>query len=299
MKKEKIIITGGAGFVGSHLSRKLMELGYEVHIIDNLVSGKKSNVPNGAFFHKADISDFKRIKAFFHNTKYVFHLAALPSVEFSIQNPLISNETNHTGTLNVFKASSDSGVKKLIFASSCSVYGDQSVKKLTEKLTPNPKSPYALQKRIGEEYAKLWNFLYGLDILCLRFFNIYGPGQRNEGPYAFVIAKFLKLKKENRDFQITGNGKQTRDFVHIDDVVDACLKAMQTKTVPADYINIGGGKGVSVNEIAKMIGGKIKYIPARLEPKDAEADNSKALKILGWKPKIELKKGISDLVVNN
>lgn len=298
MKRDKVVITGGAGFVGSHLSEKLLSLGYDVHIIDNLIAGKKSNIPFGAQFYKLDICNYEKIKTIFRKAKYVFHLAALPSVEFSIHNPLVANDTNVTGTLNVFKASSDASVKKVIFASSCSVYGDQKNIKLNEKLIPNPISPYALQKRIGEQYASLFYKLYALNVLCLRFFNIYGPRQKDSGPYAFVIAKFLKAKSEGKSLNITGTGKQTRDFVFIDDVVDACVKGMTSVTAPGDIINIGGGKGTSINRIAKVIGGHVNRIPARIEPKDAKSDNGKAFTILGWKPKTSLINGIKKLQIN-
>ncbi len=294
-KKEKIVITGGAGFVGSHLSKKLIEEGYEVFIIDNLSAGKKSNIPKEAHFYKMDICHYEKIKPLFKGATYVFHLAAIPSVEFSIHNPLVSHNTNVNGTLNVFDIALKAGVSKVIFASSSSLYGNQKTKKLDEKMIPNPQSPYALQKNIGENYAKLYASLYGLNTLSLRFFNIYGPGQNHEGAYAFVIAKFLKLKAENKDLEITGDGLQSRDFVYIDDVVAACIQAMKTKTTPGDFINIGGGKGLTINTIAQMIGGTIKHITARIEPKDTESNNTKALKVLNWKPHVSLKDGLKRL----
>lgn len=295
IKKEKVVITGGAGFVGSHLSKKLISLGYDVFVIDNLSAGKKINVPKEAHFYDLDISNYEGIKPIFDGATYVFHLAAIPSVEFSIHNPLASHNTNINGTLNVFDIAYKARVAKVIFASSSSIYGTQKTKKLDEKMLPNPLSPYALQKNVGEQYAKLYASLYSLNTLSLRFFNIYGPGQNHEGAYAFVIAKFLKLKAENKDLEITGNGRQSRDFVYIDDVVEACMQAITTKTTPGDSINIGGGKGITINTIARMIGGNITYIPARIEPKDTESNNAKALKILHWKPQVSLKDGLKKL----
>lgn len=293
--KQKIVITGGAGFVGSHLSRALIEKGFTVHIIDNLISGNKSNLHQQAIFHKVDIRDYKKILPILSGASFVFHLAALPNVEYSIQNPEISHDTNVNGTLNVYRAATEAKVRKVIFASSCSVYGNYS-KKMHEKLTPKPQSPYALHKLIGEQYAKLWFDLYKLNIACLRFFNIYGPGQRDTGPYAFVIAIFLKLKSLGKPLTITGNGQQTRDFIHISDVVSACIKAMKAQTIPGQAINIGSGKEMSVNKIAKMIGGPIVHLPKRIEPPRALADNSLAFKLLNWKPSISPKKGIEELL---
>ncbi len=295
IKKEKVVIAGGAGFVGSHLSKKLIGLGYDVFIIDDLSAGKKTNVPKEAHFYNLNICNYEGIKPIFDGATYVFHLAAIPSVEFSIHNPLVSHNTNVNGTLNVFDIAHKAGVSKVIFASSSSLYGTQKTKRLNEKMIPNPQSPYALQKNIGEQYAKIYASLYALNTLSLRFFNIYGPGQNHEGAYAFVIAKFLKLKKEKKALEITGNGRQNRDFVHIDDVVAACLQAMKTKTTPGDFINIGGGKGVTINSIARMIGGTIRYIAPRIEPKDTESNNAKALTILHWKPQVSLKEGLKKL----
>lgn len=295
VKQEKVVITGGAGFVGSHLGERLLKEGYDVFIIDNLSAGKKSNIPKQAHFYKLDICDYAKIRPIFNEASYVFHLAAIPSVEFSIHEPLISHNTNVNGTLNVFDISLKAGVKKVIFASSSSVYGDQKTKKLVETMVPNPQSPYALQKNVGEYYARLYASLYKLNILSLRFFNIYGPRQNHEGAYAFVIAKFLKLKREHKNLEITGDGSQTRDFVYIDDVLEACIQSMKSTTIPGDIINIGGGRGFSINAIAKMIGGTITRIPARIEPKSTESNNTKAFKILKWKPSVNLKNGLKRL----
>jgi UDP-glucose 4-epimerase len=296
MKKTKVIVTGGAGFIGHHLSETLLNLGYDVHIIDNLLSGKKSNVPKKAHFYKTDIRNFEKIKPIFTDAEYVFHLAAIPSVEFSIHNPHISHDVNVVGTLNVFRASTKAGVKKVIFASSSSVYGDQSVTVLHEKLKPNPKSPYALQKWIGEEYARIFNLINGLHVVNLRFFNVYGPGQNEEGAYAFIIGKFLKYKREGKPLPITGTGTQSRDFVHVYDVVSACVNAMQKNIKPNEIINVGSGKRHTVKKIANLIGGKIEYVPARIEPKSTLAHTKKSKDILKWSPKLSLEQGIKNLL---
>ena len=172
-KKIKAIVTGGAGFIGSYVSKKLLSEGYEVHIIDNLYAGKKENIPAGAVFHKADIRNLKDIEPIFSGVKYVFHLAAIPSVQYSIENPAETNEVNVEGTLNVLVASKNAGVKRLIYSASSSVYGDAEILPITENESPKPKSPYALQKYIGEQYCRLFSQVYGLETVCPRYFNVF------------------------------------------------------------------------------------------------------------------------------
>lgn len=293
--KGKVVVTGGAGFVGSNLAKELVNRGFEVHIIDNLISGKKTNLPEGVAFHEKDITNYDSIFPIFRNAEYVFHLAALPNVEYSIQNPIISNDSNIDGTLNVLECSRINNIKKYIFASSCSVYGDGIGKAMDENTPLSPKSPYALQKLTGERYADLWGRLYGLNTISLRLFNIYGPGQRDSGPYAFVIAIFLKLKSLGLPLTITGDGEQKRDFIHIKDVVNAFILAAEKNTSTGDVINIGSGTNHSVNQIAKLIGGEIQYIESRIEPKSTLCNSAKARDVLGWTPTISLEQGIAAL----
>jgi nucleoside-diphosphate-sugar epimerase len=296
-KKEKVIVTGGAGFIGSNLSKELLKRGYEVHIIDNLSGGRKENVPSGASLHILDITNLEKIKPIFKNAKYVFHFAALPRVQYSIEYPIETNNVNVLGTLNILVASKEAKVKRVIYSASSSAYGDQKKMPLKENFSPNPKSPYGLQKYIGELYCKMWSEIYGLETVCLRYFNVYGPGQSSEGAYALVIAKFLKQKLNNEPLTITGTGKQTRDFTSVHDVVNANILAMKsTKVGKGESINIGAGNNYSINQIAKLIGGKVKYIKARLEPKNTLADNSLAKKLLGWIPKVDVEKGIEELL---
>jgi UDP-glucose 4-epimerase len=293
-KKTKVIVTGGAGFIGSNLVDALVVEGFDVHVIDNLSGGKKENVNKKARLHIADITDFKKIKPIFKRAEYVFHLAALPRVQYSIEHPDITNEANVKGTLNVLMAANDAGVKKVIYSASSSAYGDQKVMPLKEDMDANPKSPYGLQKYIGEMYCKLFSEVYGLPTVSLRYFNVYGPRQSAEGAYALVIAKFLKQKAEGKPMTITGNGKQTRDFTHVSDIARANVLAMKSKKVgKGEAINIGCGRNQSVNKIAELIGGKTAYIPARLEPKDTLADNKLAKKLIGWTPKVKIEEGIS------
>lgn len=293
--KEKVVITGGAGFIGSHLSNRLLKEGFDVYVIDNLTSGKKHYLDKKIKFFNIDIRDLDAIKKIFIGAKYIFHLAALPSVPYSIENPIETMETNTIGTMNIFEASKNINVKKIINISSCSVYGDNKNIELKETNKIKPKSPYALHKFFGEEMSKLYSKIYNLNIVNLRLFNVYGPNQRKTGAYVFVIARFLDLNKKNKTLEITGDGKQKRDFVHVYDVVEAIIKTMNSKIKSGDVINIGSGKSYTINQIAKIVGGKIKYIEERLEPKNARANINKAIKLLKWRPKIKLTKGIEML----
>lgn len=296
---KKVVVTGGAGFIGSSLARDLKACGHEVHIIDSLVGGKRENVPEGAIFHEIDICDEVSIKNLFEkvgNIHAVFHLAALPRVQYSIKDPIKTNHTNVSGTLNLLKASVEAKVRKFIYSASSSAYGDQNVTLLHEGLPPNPKSPYGLQKHIGELYSKLWSEVYGLPTTSLRYFNVYGPGLNPEGEYALVIGKFLKQRQEGKTLTITGDGTQTRNFTHVSDVVRANILAMESENVGrGEVINIGSSVPVSINELAKIIGGPIEYIPPRLEPKHNMADNSLAKKLLSWEPTVSLEEGLFEL----
>lgn len=299
-KKTKVVVTGGAGFIGSNLVDALVEENFDVHIIDNLSNGKKENVNKEAKLHIADITDLNSIKPVFKSAEYVFHLAALPRVQFSIEHPAESNNANVNGTLNVLIAATDAGVKRIIYSASSSAFGDQKIMPLKEGMKEHPKSPYGLQKFIGELYCRLWHEVYGIEAVCLRYFNVYGHRQSAEGAYALVIAKFLKQKAEGMPMTITGSGKQTRDFTHVSDVVRANMLAMKSKKVgKGEIINIGRGRNQSIIKIAKLIGGPIKFIPARLEPKNTLADNSLAKRALGWVPKVSIEEGISMLKENN
>ncbi|HBM45794.1 MAG: NAD-dependent epimerase/dehydratase [Parcubacteria group bacterium GW2011_GWF2_38_76] len=293
-KKVKVVVTGGAGFIGSNLVDALISEDFNVHVIDNLSGGKKENVNKKAKLHIADITDLKQIKPIFKKAEYVFHLAALPRVQYSIEHPKETNEANVNGTLNVLIASKGAGVKKVVYSASSSAYGDQKIMPLKEDMKASPKSPYGLQKHIGELYCKIFSDVYSLPTVSLRYFNVYGPRQSSEGAYALVIAKFLKQKAEGKMMTITGSGKQTRDFTHVSDVVRANILAMKSNKVgKGEVVNIGCGNNQSINKIAKLIGGEVAYIPARLEPKDTLADNSLAKKLLSWVPKVKIEEGVA------
>jgi len=297
MKNKKVIVTGGAGFIGSHLVDELVKEGADVLVIDNLSTGKKENLNPKSKFFKLDIKDLKKIKPVFKGVGFVFHLAAVASVQYSIDYPKETNDINVGGTLNVLLASKEAEVKRVIFSSSSSVYGD--VKKLPtdESCLISPKSPYALQKYIGERYCKLFSEIYEQETVCLRYFNVYGERQNPDGAYASVIAKFLDMKKKKTPLTITGDGKQTRDFVYVKDVARAnILAAISKKVGRGECINIGSGKGYSVNEVAKIIGGSQKYIPSRIEPKKSLANISLAKKLLNWNYLFRLKDVLKRLV---
>lgn len=296
MNTKKVIVTGGAGFIGSHLGDLLIEKGYEVHVIDNMSGGKKERLNKAAILHELDIRNLADIAPIFKGAEYVFHLAALPRVQYSIEHPAETNEVNVGGTLNVFIAAKDAGVKKLVYSASSSAYGDQPIMPLTEDMKAAPKSPYGLQKYIGEMYARVFNEVYGLPTVSLRYFNVYGPRFDAEGAYALVIGRFLKQKKEGKPMTITGDGTQTRDFTHVRDVIRANLLAAESNVSGGEVINIGAGKNQSINTIAKLIGGEVEYVPARLEPKNTLADNSKAKKLLGWVPEVSIEEGIKELL---
>ncbi len=294
---KKVIVTGGAGFIGSHLADELVGRGYEVHIVDNLSGGRKEDVNPKAILHVVDIRELGKLMEIFSGAEYVFHLACLPRVQYSIDNPIETNDVNVVGMLNVLVASGKNKVKRLVFSASSSAYGNQEKMPLHEDMAPNPQSPYGLHKYIGELKAKIWSEIYGLETVSLRYFNVYGTRQRDEGAYTLVIAKFLKQRREGDSFTITGDGEQTRDFTHVRDVVRANILAMESKNVgKGEVINIGAGKNVSVNEIARIIGGEISYIAPRIEPKHTLADNRKAKKLLGWEPTVSIEEGIAELL---
>ena len=294
---KKVVIVGGAGFIGSNLAEACIERGDEVYVIDNLVNGKRENLPSGVTFHEVDICDYDVIAPIISNADTVFHLAALPRVQYSIEHPIETNEVNVGGMLNVLTAAKEGGVRRVVYSASSSAYGNQETMPLVETMPPNPISPYALQKYIGEEYCSLFSTAYGLETVSLRYFNVYGKNQDPEGPYALVIGKFLKQRGEGVPLTITGDGEQTRDFTAVEDVVRANLLSSESKKVGSgEAINIGAGNNCSINKLAKLIGGEVEYVEARLEPKHTLADTSKAKELLGWEPVIVLEKGIQALL---
>lgn len=292
----KTIVTGGAGFIGSHIVDALVGLGHEVHIVDNMSAGKQENINSLATFHNVDICDYGKLLPLFKDIDYVFHHAAMPQVEYSIQNPIETNEINVNGLLNVLEACRVNKVKRLMFASSSAVYGDQDILPLVETMDSKPLSPYGAHKYIGEIYCKLYSKIYGVETVSFRYMNVFGPRQSATGSYSSVIPRFIEFKKQNKPMTIVGDGNQTRNFVHVSDVVNANLLAMESNKVGnGEVINIGSEDQYSVNKIAELLEGDSVYIEPRIEPRASSADNTKARELLGWEPKVSLEKGLEEL----
>lgn len=291
----KIIVTGGAGFIGSHLTDKLIELGHNVIVIDNLMLGKKEFINKKAKFVKADIRDYKIIAKYFKGVDVVFHLAADPRLQVSVKDPIATHEINVAGTLNVLEAARCAKVKKVIFSSSCAAYGEQAVP-IKEDVKMSPLSPYGLHKLMGEQYCRLYSSLFGVETVCLRYFNVFGPRKLATGSYPMVIPVFLDQKKNGQSLTIVGDGTSTRDYVHVQDVIKANILAWESSVGDGLSINIGSGKQSSVNKIADLIGGERKNIPERKgEMKKIQANIIRAKKLLNWEPSITLQEGLKEL----
>ena len=298
----KSIVTGGGGFIGSHLCEKLIKEGHKVVVIDNFSIGRKSNLSkikkNIQIFNK-DIRNFKSINKLFKDVDNVFHLAALADIVPSIENPDDYYSTNVTGTYNVLKSSINNKVKRFIYSASSSCYGIPKEYPTKETCSINPEYPYALTKRLGEELVMHFAKVYKINTTSLRFFNVYGPRARTSGSYGAVFGVFLAQKIANKPFTIVGDGNQTRDFTFVSDVVDAITKVYKNKRLVGEALNIGSGKSVSVNNIANLLGGKKTRIPKRPgEPDITFANISKIKRKTGWKPKISIEEGIKIMLKN-
>ncbi len=305
MKNKCIIVTGGAGFIGSNLVRALEKYN-KIKVIDNLSTGYLKNIKDlinntQIEFIKGNINNLNFLQKTFKDVDYVFHLAAIPSVSRSIINPIKSNYTNINGTLNVLTAARDNNVKKVIYSSSSSVYGDTPTLPKKEVMKPCPLSPYAVGKLTGEYYCQVFSEVYYLSTVCLRYFNVYGPQQDKQSEYAAVIPKFITLLLNNNSPVIFGDGEQTRDFTFVKDAVNANILAAESKET--GIFNIAYGKRISINELAKVImdiiGKQIK--PKYKAPRSGDirhslADISKAKQKLGYVPKIEIKEGLEETI---
>lgn len=296
---KRVVVTGGAGFVGTQLTNSLIEKGYEVHIIDTLVGTLRRDVRPPAVLHTIDIRDKEKLSALFEQLgpiDGIFHAAALPSVPYSLENPLESHDVNVNGTLTVLSVAKKHNVRRVIFSSSCAIYGDTDVIPSDEDTPVMPLSPYALHKRMGEEYCELYSRLYGLPTVALRYYNVYGPGADPYGPYASAIGRFIEMRKQGQTLSITGDGEQTRDMVHVRDIAEANIRALEHPDLgQGEIFNIGTGVQVSINEIARQVGGPTTYVPARKEPRHSCANNQRARQVLGWKPQVSLSEGITEL----
>tara|TARA_B100000287_G_scaffold419924_1_gene458715 strand:+ start:1105 stop:2007 length:903 start_codon:yes stop_codon:yes gene_type:complete len=290
----KCLVTGGAGFIGSNLVDKLINEGHDVVVIDDMSTGKDKNINPKVEFFRRDISEMNNF-SMFQGVDIVFHLAALARVQPSIENPIEYHNVNVNGTLNVLKACVDYDVKRFIFSSSSSVYGDvEEINLPTDELdNTNPMSPYAIHKLIGEQYCKLFSELYNLETVCLRYFNVYGERQPIEGAYTLVMGVFAQQLLDGKPMTIRGDGEQKRDFTYVGDVVDANIKCMNYPLeFNGDIFNVGNGDNLSVNQIAELMNGDTINIEPVIEPKATLADNNKIKKILGWKPVGNIKEWI-------
>ncbi len=298
---KKIIITGGCGFIGSHLAEKLSNLGISVTILDNLSTGRIENIKNfknKIQFYKVDISNKKQISKYFKNVDIVFHCAALADIVPSIENPDLYFKSNVVGTQNIASLCVENKVKKIIYTASSSCYGIAKKTPTKENAKIDPKYPYALTKYLGEEILIHWSKLFNINLISLRLFNVYGPRSRTSGTYGAMFGTFLAQKISGSPLTIVGSGKQSRDFTYVSDVIDAMIKASKSK-IKFGVFNVGSGRTISVNYIVKLIGGKTVKIPKRPgEPFITYANITKINKILNWKPRIRIEKGIEILIKN-
>lgn len=288
---QKAIVTGGAGFIGSNLVDKLVDMGIEVHIIDDLSTGFEKNINPKAIFHKIDISTLNPDLAWyeFRDTDVVFHLAALARVQPSIENPIPFDNVNVSGTLRMLKLAHNLGVKRFVYSASSSCYGNATKFPTPEEHSTNPLSPYGLQKYVGEQYCKMFSEVYNLDTVSLRYFNVYGERMNLEGAYKLAIPIFADQMLKDKPLTINNDGEQRRDFIYVGDVVNAnILVATNPEDLKGEAFNIGNGDNYSVNELADMFGGEKLYGNKVIEPFQTLADNSKALLMLDWDPKGDL-----------
>lgn len=293
--KDIMVVTGGAGFIGSHLSEALLEEGYHVRIVDDLSQGRREYVPQGAEFLEGPIGDKDLLARAFEGAKGVFHLAAMSKVAPSIDKIEYCTEQNVLGTLQVLMAARECGVSKVVYSASSSYYGNLPAPQ-NETMLPNPLNPYALSKYVGEQYCELYTVLFGLPTVSLRYFNVYGKRQPSEGAYALVLGIFLKKLSEGKPLVIHGDGAQRRDFVHVSDIVRANLAAFRSEA-QGMVLNVGSGTNISVQELADLISANQVYEPRRAG--DAEitlADISKTRKMLGWEPRVSIEEGIQAMI---
>ena len=294
----KALVTGGAGFIGSHLVDLLLAKGCEVVVIDNLATGRLSQVPQEVFFIQGDVGDSQLLAKALPGCDVVFHLAAVSSVQDSLDRPIEVHNTNLTATLALLEASVRHKVPRFVFSSSAAVYGDGGGEPAREDMAPKPMSHYAVQKLASEHYCQVYHRLHGLETVCLRYFNVYGPRQRADSPYSGVIAKFIDAARAGRPITIFGDGEQTRDFCHVKDVALAnFLSATQDATnISGEVFNVGTGRSTSVNDLARLVGDAFTFdrIPtAHLESRCGEIRYSQAVvdkirRQMGWKNSVYL-----------
>ncbi|HUL72330.1 MAG TPA: SDR family oxidoreductase [Vicinamibacterales bacterium] len=295
------LVTGGAGFIGSHLVEELLRRGQTVRIADNFSTGKRENLPPAGKCDliEGDLAEPGVAEKAVAGCDFVLHQAAIPSVPRSVKDPVTSNRANVDATLRVLLAARDANVKRLVFAGSSSVYGDTAVLPKREDMRTNPLSPYALQKLIGEEYCKLFTKLYGLETVTTRYFNVFGPRQDPGSPYSGVISLFIDALVAGRAPTIHGDGKQTRDFTYVADVVNGVLRCCDAPGVAGEVINVAAGGRVSLLELVRSLQAITQtsveptFGPSREgDVRDSQADIIKARKLLGFEPAIPFDEGL-------
>ncbi|HXC04342.1 MAG TPA: SDR family oxidoreductase [Bacteroidia bacterium] len=300
----KTLVTGGCGFIGSHMVDRLLADGHEVCVIDNLSSGNIRNLEH----HKGNpklqvhihhIADHEKIEGLFAGIDLVFHLAALADIVPSIEKPMQYHHSNVNGTISVLEACRKHKVKRIIYSASSSCYGIPDHFPTPEDAEIRCQYPYAVTKYLGEEYCLYWEQIYKMNITCMRFFNVYGPKARTSGTYGAVFGVFLAQKLNNKPYTVVGDGKQTRDFTFVTDIVDACVTASKRTDVSGQIFNVGSGNTYSINSLVQLLGGEITYVPKRPgEPDCTFADTRKISDILKWKPKVGFEEGVKIMLAN-
>ena len=295
------LVTGGAGFIGSHLAEELVKRGHRVRVADALVTGKRSNLDHlsGVEFLEGDLADLPFARQAVDGVDVVLHQAAIPSVPRSVADPLTSHRSNVEATLNVLIAARDARIRRLVFAGSSSAYGNTATLPKHEAMPSDPLSPYALQKVVGEQYLRMFTRLYGLETVTTRYFNVYGPRQDPSSPYSGVISLFATALLEGRAPTIYGDGEQTRDFTYVADVVDGVLRASEAPGVSGETINVAAGGRISLNRLFEtmrtLVGATVEptYAASRTgDVHDSQADVSKAKRLLGFEPRVPLEEGL-------
>lgn len=303
MSNKKVIVTGGAGFIGSHLCDLLLSKNYIVTVLDNFSTGRPQNLqhhngnPNLTLI-EADISVYENIETYFKDIEYVFHLAALADIVPSIEKPFDYHNSNVNGTLSVLRAAEKHGIKKLVYAASSSCYGIPDVYPTPETAEIRPQYPYALTKNIGEQYVLHWGQVYKLPVVALRLFNVYGPRSRTSGTYGAVFGVFLAQKLAGKPYTVVGDGTQTRDFIYVTDVARAFYMAA-ISDVSGEAMNVGSDGTYSINRLVELLEGQVDYIPKRPgEPDCTYADISKIKKLLGFKAEVSFEEGVKKVLEN-
>ena len=294
--KARCLVTGGAGFIGSHVVERLLADGHAVTALDDLSTGRMENLhavssDPGLSVHRVDVAT-EDINALFEGVDWVFHLAALADIVPSIQRPLEYHRANVDGTVAVLEAARHAGVKRFVYAASSSCYGIPDEFPTPETAPIRPMYPYALTKNLAEQYVMHWNKVYGLPCVSLRLFNVYGPRARTSGTYGAVFGVFLAQKLAGKPFTVVGDGTQTRDFTFVTDVVDAFVKAAESD-LDGEILNVGSGDTYSVNSLVSLLGGDVVHVPKRPgEPDCTFADTTRISRMLGWAPKVSFEEGV-------